>query len=446
VAAAGERLVWSAAASSDPDGGTLTCEWIPYPEAGTWRGPVTYEADGPRLAVTLPEVRSPESLHFVVRVSDDGEPPLSRYARVVITALPRDLAGTGVPRGSPIETAFRPPPEFAGDLGGLASPLRYADGRPVTTPAEWAERRREILAAWEVEMGSWPERIDPPRLDVLTRERREGFEQRRIRVEIAESRTTEGWLLVPDGQGPFPAILVPYYEPDTSIGRGQPRRDFALQLTRRGFVTLSIGSPGGDARRPDTGAARCQPLSYLAYVAANCATALAALPEVDSRRLGIVGHSYGGKWAMFAACLDDRFAAAAWSDPGIVWDETRPNVNYWDDWYLGREEGRERRPGVPSPDQPRTGAYRRLVEGGHDLHELQALMAPRPFLVSGGSEDPPERWRALNHSVAVNALLGRTNWVAMTHRPGHDPTAESNEQVYAFFEHFLGRGAAATGR
>ncbi len=23
-------------------------------------------------------------------------------------------------------------------------------------------------------------------------------------------------------------------------------------------------------------------------------------------------------------------------------------------------------------------------------------MAPRPFLVSGGAEDPPERWRALN--------------------------------------------------
>jgi hypothetical protein len=65
-------------------------------------------------------------------------------------------------------------------------------------------------------------------------------------------------------------------------------------------------------------------------------------------------------------------------------------------------------------------------------------MAPRPFLVSGGSEDAPERWRALNRIVQVNQLLGRTNRVAMTNRSGHSPTEESNEQIYAFFETFLG--------
>jgi hypothetical protein len=92
---------------------------------------------------------------------------------------------------------------------------------------------------------------------------------------------------------------------------------------------------------------------------------------------------------------------------------------------------------VPTADNPRTGPYKRLIADGRDLHELHALMAPRPFLVSGGSEDPPERWRALNHSVAVNALLGFTNRVAMTNRPRHDPTEESNEHIYRFFEHFL---------
>jgi hypothetical protein len=78
-----------------------------------------------------------------------------------------------------------------------------------------------------------------------------------------------------------------------------------------------------------------------------------------------------------------------------------------------------------------------LIEAGHDLHELHALMAPRPFLVSGGSEDPPERWQALNHSIAVNRFLGHENRVAMTHRPGHSPTPESNEQMSLFLEYFL---------
>ena len=67
-------------------------------------------------------------------------------------------------------------------------------------------------------------------------------------------------------------------------------------------------------------------------------------------------------------------------------------------------------------------------------------MAPRPFLVSGGSEDPPERWKALNHAVAVNELLGYEDRVAMTNRKGHTPTDESNEQLYLFFERFLKPG------
>jgi hypothetical protein len=79
-----------------------------------------------------------------------------------------------------------------------------------------------------------------------------------------------------------------------------------------------------------------------------------------------------------------------------------------------------------------------LYEHGHDLVELHALLAPRRLLVSGGSEDPPERWRALNHLRQVNTLLGYENRVAMTHRAGHDPTEESNQVLFDFFEFALG--------
>jgi hypothetical protein len=61
-------------------------------------------------------------------------------------------------------------------------------------------------------------------------------------------------------------------------------------------------------------------------------------------------------------------------------------------------------------------------------------------LVSGGAEDRPERWKALNHVVAVNRLLGFENRVAMTSRSGHSPTEESNEVLFLFFEHALTRG------
>jgi hypothetical protein len=78
-----------------------------------------------------------------------------------------------------------------------------------------------------------------------------------------------------------------------------------------------------------------------------------------------------------------------------------------------------------------------MIKNKMDLVELHALMAPRPFLVSGGSEDYVGRWNALNHSVEVNRFLGFENRVAMHNRPDHGPTEESNEIIYSFFEFFL---------
>jgi hypothetical protein len=81
--------------------------------------------------------------------------------------------------------------------------------------------------------------------------------------------------------------------------------------------------------------------------------------------------------------------------------------------------------------------YVKLRNEGYDLHELHVLMAPRPFLVSGGSEDPLERWIPLNHSIAVNRLLGYTDRVAMSNRIDHSPDSASNAILGAFFSYYL---------
>ena len=339
---------------------------------------------------------------------------------------------------SKIEPYFTPPAEFAKPLESLRSPLLFNDGSPVKTKEDWARRRAEIVKTWTSLIGEWPPLIEHPIMEKLESTKRETFMQHKVRLEVTKGMMLSGYLLVPEGKGPFPAVVVPYYDPETSVGlTDKPLRDFAYQLTRRGFVSIAIGSPGGDARKPDLAGVNCQPLMFLGYIAANCYNALASMPEVDAKRVGIVGHSYGGKWSMFGSCFDDRFACAVWSDPGIVFDEARGSVNYWEPWYLGLESGRTRKPGLITPESPRTGPYVKLVEQGHDLHELHALMAPRPFLVSGGSEDFISRWRALGHAIAVNDLLGVKHHVAMTNRPAHSPTEESNAQIYAFFEHFL---------
>ncbi len=387
-------------------------------------------------------------------------------ARPADASEPRSKANRA-DRKPPAELApfFQPPEKYRSDLGAFRSPLQFADGTPVKTAADWPRRRQEILDAWQRITGPWPPLIKTPRVQTATITRRENLTQHRLRLGIAlGGEMVEGLLLVPDGDGPFPAVLVLDYTAQTSVGFGGEHRDYGLQLAQRGFVTLSLGKPtstidvinprkamGGTYLGPVGQPVQVEPLSALAYAAANAHTVLSRRPDVLPDRIGVVGHSFGGKWAMFASCLYDKFACAVWSDPGLVFDERdrrqqNPNgsVNYWDVWYLGFELGEVADPQraggfrkLPGEGQPRTGAYKRLIQEGHDLVELHALMAPRPFLVSGGTADLPERWPALNHAIAVNRLLGFEDRVALTEHETHEPTAEANEQVYRFFQWWL---------
>ncbi len=338
---------------------------------------------------------------------------------------------------------FSPPTAWQGRFGDYPSPLQFTDGTRAKTADDWERRREEILQDWESKLGKWPDLITEPDVQILETIRRENFTQHRIRFDWTPNKQTTGYLLIPDGEGPRPAVVTVFYEPETAIGLGTPDRDFALELARRGFVVLSIGTTEASQARtyslyyPSIEDAQVAPLSMLGYAAANAWHVLANRPEVDAQRIGIVGHSFGGKWAMFASCLFDKFACAAWSDPGIVFDESRESINYWEPWYLGYHPKPWRKRGLITAENPAYGLYPELRATGHDLHELHSLMAPRPLLVSGGAEDPPRRWEPLNHLIEVNRILGYQNRVAMTNRPEHSPNEESNKVIYAFFEHFL---------
>ncbi|MDA8746292.1 S9 family peptidase, partial [Rubripirellula amarantea] len=356
---------------------------------------------------------------------------------------PNDITVDSTP-ATTIGPYFTPPRRWQGETGPYTSPLQFADGSRVTTPDDWRRRRAEIVDQWEGLMGKWPPLIKQPEVTLLETSHRESFTQHHIQFRWTPNQTTKGYLLIPDGPGPHPGVVTVYYEPETAIGMGKADRDFALQLVRRGFVTLSIGTTQSTQARtysihyPDLDDVQVEPLSMLGYAAANAWYVLASRPEVDSKRIGIVGHSYGGKWAMFAACLFPNYACAAWSDAGIVFDEDQEDVNYWEPWYLGSHPRPWRKRGLITSDNPARGLYPELIAAGRDLHELHVLMAPRPFLVSGGAVDPPSRWQALNLSIEVNRVLGHRNRVAMTNRPDHAPNKDSNEVIYSFFQHFLG--------
>lgn len=345
-----------------------------------------------------------------------------------------------------ISKYFTPLPEYAGQYGEYASVLVFNNGKPVRTKAQWRRRRKEIKQEWMDRMGHWPALIKHQDFEVLKEEHRDNFRQYTVRFQWLPDQTTTGYLLVPDVPGRKPAVITVFYEPETAAGLGKkPNRDFALQLAKRGFVTLSIGTTETtDAKTyslyyPSIEHAAIQPLSALACAASNALEVLARHKEVDPKRIGIVGHSYGGKWAMFSSCLNDKFACAVWCDPGIVFDETKGGyINYWEPWYLGYYPTPWKNTWAKNGSLNPNGVYRQLRQEGHDLHELHALMAPRPFLVSGGFSDTPDRWIPLNRTVEVNRLLGYEHRIGMTNRPRHAPNSESNAVIYDFFEHFLG--------
>ncbi|HLP08515.1 MAG TPA: nucleoside hydrolase-like domain-containing protein [Opitutaceae bacterium] len=87
---AGEGFTLSARGSSDPDGDSLSYSWIHYPEAGTCKSVVRMDGATNSIATWLvaPKVERPETLHFILRVTDKGTPALTRYRRVVVTVMP----------------------------------------------------------------------------------------------------------------------------------------------------------------------------------------------------------------------------------------------------------------------------------------------------------------------------------------------------------------------
>jgi hypothetical protein len=86
----GKPFFLDASRSSDPDGDNLGFEWFQYPEAGSYKNliPIGWARNLARLALTAPQVEKSETTHFIAKVTDKGSPPLTRYARVIVTIAP----------------------------------------------------------------------------------------------------------------------------------------------------------------------------------------------------------------------------------------------------------------------------------------------------------------------------------------------------------------------
>ncbi len=86
-ASPGSTIKLSAKGTSDPDRDRLSFQWWHYGEADTYHGHIEIPSSMNRdISFTVPGDAVPgETVHLICEVKDDGDPPLTRYRRVIIT-------------------------------------------------------------------------------------------------------------------------------------------------------------------------------------------------------------------------------------------------------------------------------------------------------------------------------------------------------------------------
>ena len=124
-----------------------------------------------------------------------------------------------------------------------------------------------------------------------------------------------------NGPGPFPAIVLVHG------GGGKAFKDWATHWARRGYVALAmdLSGNGPDGRLPDGGPDQSDQSKFRNFTDNEAAemwtyhavsavirghSLLAAQPEVDPRRIGITGISWGGYLTCIVAGIDDRLKVA----------------------------------------------------------------------------------------------------------------------------------------
>ncbi len=349
------------------------------------------------------------------------------------------------------------PPDFAALPTSALLPdlLTAADGTPVRTPTEWERRRREVRAILDhYQLGSCPP--PPPRMLVESlgsqSDEATGGTLERVRLlygPCAEGVAAEAgvtWhdystyraaqvhaeLYRPAGQGPFPAVVGIGYRRDggspaddlwAGLG-GQLWDRLAPHAARRGYVVCLFDTIDAFAARAAFPGYDDNELVWWAYAASRCLDYLQRLPEVDPAHIAVAGHSRGGKMAVVAMALDERFSAAIASHPGAGAGTVAP-------WrYLGEKYGGETLEYstrvYPYWNHPRLRFFAgRENKLPFDSHFLLALAAPRPLLIGEGeADDVDECWGGQQAYLAtgeVYRLLGHAERLGIVFHPGgHD--------------------------
>jgi len=314
------------------------------------------------------------------------------------------------------------PPDFDAlpKVNRLPDPLQGINGREVRSPAEWPARRAEIRQLLEKYVtGTFPPKPPLDRAVVLEEKRGAGYVVRSLRLEFGPGSrgTLRVAVTIPDGPGPFPALIHP------DLSEAGPTGTWEPLLIRRGYASVAFA---GNDRMDDAVALKelypdydFATLPRRAWTVQMVLDYLESVPQIDMKRVALFGYSRDGKMATIAAALDRRISALVAGSTGVggilpwrIAGERGPGegiestTRMFPDWFVPRLRffsGREDRLPV-------------------DGNSLVALIAPRPCLMEYGLNDEVSNsWgseQTYHSAIAVYRLLGRPDGIGLLRVPG----------------------------
>src|SRR5579875_156770 len=331
---------------------------------------------------------------------------------------------------------------------GLPDPLTHSDGSPVSDAEDWyASRRRELHDLFEANVYGPPPALPTDVEGRVTSEKDVNLGARarieRVALTMGGLMQAELLLMVPAGdQGPAPCLAGFNFSGNDDVlataeqlaaGAKRPPGTWSEwplgEAALRGYAVATLryselvpdeaeealallrhlNSSRGALSQPGGSGA----LSCWAWGLSRLVDYLERRPEIDAQRIAVFGHSRLGKAALLAGARDDRFAvviahqsgcggAAPWRAPRHLWPpdagplaaETLAAITRrFGYWFCERLASFGDDPDALPVDQ----------------HQLIALCAPRPVLLTNGAEDhwiyPSGQRKMLEAAAAVYRLV-----------------------------------------
>ncbi len=239
-------------------------------------------------------------------------------------------------------------------------------------------------------------------------------------------------------RGKLPAVVVPFYYPEAAMGFDPEKMEICkefkdtstmLDIVSHGYIAISSDAyylTYSDFDGDNEGLKRWEYVAEifnrehpewsgvgkLIYDTSLLIDVLEKDSRVDSDKIGIAGHSLGGKIAFILGCIDTRIKAVLASDFGLLWHQT----NWQDDWYWGEK-------------------LTKVKKAGIENYMLLKDAAPKPFCLIAGEFDTEESCKVLYEIEEYKDCPERI--FAVNHRSGHYPPKYASEAGYYFLDKWL---------